>query len=133
MTRVVWVNGVFDVLHLGHVRMLKFAKSLGDYLVVGINSDESVKRLKGPDRPIFTAVERSEMLRGLRDVDDVLIFRDDTPVRAMMSLSRYREIDVVVKGAEYADQDFPERHVFKNVSWHFYDSGISSRTSKLVR
>ena len=95
---VVWTNGCFDLLHLGHVRSLQIAKALGDVLVVGVNSDDSVRRLKGPGRPIFPASERVKMLAALECVDYVVVFEELTPERA---LSRLRP-DIHCKGADYA-------------------------------
>src|ERR1051325_8039402 len=76
---VVFTNGVFDLLHPGHLRYLRHARSLGDALIVGINSDRSVKAIKGPDRPITPERERAEILAALTCVDAVVIFDDETP------------------------------------------------------
>ena len=92
--KTVFANGVFDLLHAGHVRLLEFARSQGDYLIVAINSDASVRRIKGPDRPIIPVEERAEILRSLRCVDEVRIFDEDTPV----TLIRRLRPDVFVKG-----------------------------------
>ncbi len=94
---VVFTNGCFDVLHVGHLRTLRHAKAQGDVLVVAINSDASVRRLKGPHRPIVTQEERAEMLAALEDVDYVVIFEEDTPSQL---LERLRP-DVLVKGGDY--------------------------------
>ena len=75
----VFTNGVFDLLHVGHVRLLQFARAQGDHLIVAINSDASAARVKGPDRPIIPAHERAEVLRALQWVDDVQIFDEVTP------------------------------------------------------
>src|SRR5689334_8079740 len=77
--RLVFTNGVFDLLHVGHVRYLAQARALGDALVVAINSDRSVRELKGPDRPVFDEAERAEILAALRCVDYVVIFDDISP------------------------------------------------------
>ena len=90
----VFTNGVFDLLHAGHVRLLEFARLQGDCLIVAINSDASVRRSKGPDRPIIPAEERAEIIRSLRCVDEVRIFDEDTPV----TLIRRLRPDVLVKG-----------------------------------
>ncbi len=94
---VVWTNGVFDLLHVGHVRNLQAAARLGDVLVVGLNSDASVRRLKGSERPFLPAAERAELLAALRGVAAVVVFDEDTPEAA---LARLRP-DVHVKGADY--------------------------------
>jgi D-glycero-beta-D-manno-heptose 1-phosphate adenylyltransferase len=95
--RLVFTNGVFDLLHVGHVRYLAEARALGDALVVAINSDRSVRELKGPDRPVFEEAERAEILAALRDVDYVVIFDDISP----RSLIKQLLPDVLVKGGDY--------------------------------
>jgi D-beta-D-heptose 7-phosphate kinase/D-beta-D-heptose 1-phosphate adenosyltransferase len=96
--RVVFTNGVFDILHVGHVTYLEAARSLGDALVVGVNSDASVRRLnKGPERPINPELARAQVLRALRCVDAVVIFDDDTPYTLIAEI----EPDVLVKGGDY--------------------------------
>jgi rfaE bifunctional protein nucleotidyltransferase chain/domain len=95
---VVWTNGCFDLLHVGHVRNLQAARQLGDVLVVGLNSDDSVRRLKGPDRPIVPAVERAEILAALSCVNWVMIFDELTPEVALSRL----QPDIHCKGADYA-------------------------------
>jgi rfaE bifunctional protein nucleotidyltransferase chain/domain len=105
--RVVWTNGCFDLLHVGHVRSLEAAAALGDVLVVGVNSDETVRELKGPGRPIVPAAERAEVVAGLEPVDHVVLFEEPTPEAA---LDRLRP-EVHAKGADYADKPIPERAV----------------------
>ena len=95
--RLVFTNGVFDLLHVGHVRYLAQARELGDALVVAINSDRSVRELKGPDRPVFDENERAEILAALRDVDYVVIFDDISPRALIGKLLP----DVLVKGGDY--------------------------------
>jgi len=95
--RLVFTNGVFDLLHVGHVRYLAQARSLGDALLVAINSDRSVRELKGPDRPVFDQDERAEILAALRHVDYVVVFDDISP----RSLIRRLLPDVLVKGGDY--------------------------------
>jgi D-beta-D-heptose 7-phosphate kinase/D-beta-D-heptose 1-phosphate adenosyltransferase len=95
--RLVFTNGVFDLLHVGHVRYLAHARELGDALVVAINSDRTVRELKGPDRPVFDQDERAEILAALRDVDYVVIFDDISP----RSLIARLVPDVLVKGGDY--------------------------------
>src|SRR5574342_535866 len=84
--RIVFTNGCFDLLHLGHVRYLEKAKSLGDVLVVGVNSDSSVRKLKGPKRPILPQGERTEILSGLGCVDYITIFTEADPLKPITSL-----------------------------------------------
>lgn len=96
--KVVFTNGVFDVLHVGHVEVLEVAASHGQKLVVGINSDASVRRLgKGADRPIHGEVNRARVLAALRSVDAVVVFEDDTPLALVNRL----QPDVLVKGGDY--------------------------------
>jgi rfaE bifunctional protein nucleotidyltransferase chain/domain len=102
-------NGGFDLLHVGHVRYLRGAKALGGKLVVAINSDESVRALKGDDRPIMSAEERAEIVAALADVDAVVIF-PELDVRAII-----REIcpDIQAKGTDYTPDSVPERDMVK--------------------
>jgi D-beta-D-heptose 7-phosphate kinase/D-beta-D-heptose 1-phosphate adenosyltransferase len=95
--RLVFTNGVFDLLHVGHVRYLAEAQALGDALVVAINSDRSVRELKGPDRPVFEEAERAEILTALRSVTYVVVFDDVSP----RSLIGRLLPDVLVKGGDY--------------------------------
>lgn len=98
---VVFTNGVYDILHPGHVRYLQAARAEGDALIVGINSDRSVRANKGPDRPVNTEAERAEVVAALASVDAVVIFDEDTPHRIITCL----QPDVLVKGADWpADQ-----------------------------
>jgi len=99
--RIVFTNGVFDILHPGHVRYLQAARAHGDVLIVGLNSDASVRRNKGPERPINPESERAEVLEALQCVDAVSIFDEDTPADIIRRVSP----DVLVKGADWpADQ-----------------------------
>jgi D-beta-D-heptose 7-phosphate kinase/D-beta-D-heptose 1-phosphate adenosyltransferase len=95
--RVVFTNGVFDLLHPGHVDVLLGARRAGDHLVVGLNSDTSVRRLKGPERPVRTEAERAYVLAALEMVDCVVVFEQDTP----LELIRHLRPDVLVKGGDY--------------------------------
>jgi rfaE bifunctional protein nucleotidyltransferase chain/domain len=97
--RIVFTNGVFDLLHPGHVELLQFARSQGDILVVGINDDESVRRLKGEKRPIFPLAERMEILAAFACVDYIVPFSEDTPLQLIRALDC---IDVLVKGGDYS-------------------------------
>jgi len=104
--RLVLANGCFDLLHVGHVRYLCEARALGDALLVGVNGDASVTRLKGPGRPVMTAAERAEIVGALAPVDGVVIFEDDT---AEALVARLRP-DVHAKGTDYTADSVPERH-----------------------
>jgi len=94
---LVFTNGCFDLLHPGHLRYLAEARSLGDFLLVGLNSDRSVRALKGPDRPILDEAVRAEMLAGLAAVDAVTVFDQETPLELITLL----EPDVLVKGGDW--------------------------------
>jgi D-beta-D-heptose 7-phosphate kinase/D-beta-D-heptose 1-phosphate adenosyltransferase len=116
---VVWTNGVFDILHIGHLKLLRHAYSLGNRLIVGINSDASVKRLKGDLRPINDQNTRKELLLELGFVDDVIIFDQDTPLEAMTKL----EPDIIVKGGDYTFDTVVGNHladvvIFPTVEGH---------------
>lgn len=106
---VVWTNGCFDLLHVGHIRSFRDAKALGDILIVGINSDASVRAIKGDSRPIVSQSDRAEVIAALEMVDYVTIFDEPTPVAV---LERLRP-DIHCKSAEYADgaKPMPEREI----------------------
>jgi rfaE bifunctional protein nucleotidyltransferase chain/domain len=104
---VVWTNGCFDLLHVGHVRSLRDAKALGDILIAGLNSDASVRAIKGNSRPLVNQDDRAEVIAALEMVDFVTIFDQPTPITALAALRP----DIHCKGAEYADgaRPMPER------------------------
>jgi D-glycero-beta-D-manno-heptose 1-phosphate adenylyltransferase len=115
---VVFTNGVFDILHPGHIRYLRDARALGDVLIVGVNSDRSVKALgKAPDRPINTEDERVEVLEALASVDGVVIFDEDTPHEIISAL----QPDILVKGADWGENAIVGRDV------------VEARGGKVVR
>lgn len=95
---VVFTNGVFDLIHPGHVRYLREARSLGDALIVGVNADESVRRNKGESRPVTREDERAELIAALACVDAVTVFGEDTPAEVIRAI----QPDVLVKGADWA-------------------------------
>lgn len=98
---IVFTNGCFDILHVGHSRYLYEARGLGDYLIVAVNSDRSVKAIKGPDRPVNNQSDRAEMLAALGCVDCVIIFDEETPLDAIKSLMP----DILVKGGDWKVED----------------------------
>ena len=102
--KVVFTNGCFDILHIGHVRYLKASSKCGDVLIVGLNSDSSVKRLKGETRPINNELDRAELLSELGFVDYVVIFEEDTPINLLKEI----EPDIYTKGADYTIETLPE-------------------------
>ena len=99
--KVVFTNGCFDLLHPGHIQYLSDAKALGDVLILGLNADASISRLKGDSRPINPLQDRAVMLSGLRSVDAVVAFEEDTPQKLIAMLLP----DVLVKGGDYAPDD----------------------------
>ena len=99
--KVVFTNGCFDILHAGHVRYLQRARSLGDLLVVGLNADASVKKLKGPGRPVNSQTDRAAVLSGLSCVDGVVLFSEPTP----LNLIRRVRPDFLVKGGDWKKKD----------------------------
>jgi len=105
--RIVFTNGCFDLLHIGHVRYLEKARGLGDVLVVGVNSDTSVRKLKGPKRPILPEGERAEILSGLGCVDYVTLFSELDPLKLITSLHP----DVLVKGGDWTKEQIVGRKV----------------------
>jgi len=96
---IVFTNGVFDLLHPGHLRYLKLARALGDVLIVGVNSDRSVRANKGPSRPVTPEAERAEVLSALACVEAAVIFDEETPWQLIAAL----QPDVLVKGADWAE------------------------------
>jgi D-beta-D-heptose 7-phosphate kinase/D-beta-D-heptose 1-phosphate adenosyltransferase len=131
---VIWTNGCYDLLHVGHTRGLQEARRLGDVLVVGVNSDDSVRRLKGPPRPFVPEAERAEVLAALACVDHVLVFGQDTPSEVLGRLKP----DVHCKGADYAPpstRPIPEAEVVRSyggrVAFLTFSPGVS--TTDLVR
>jgi D-glycero-beta-D-manno-heptose 1-phosphate adenylyltransferase len=129
--RLVLANGCFDLLHVGHVRYLNEARALGDVLLVGVNGDDSVSRLKGPGRPVMTAAERAEIVGALSSVDGVVIFDDDT---ADALVARLRP-DVHAKGTDYTEESVPERSAVQKAGGRVAIAGDpkSHATRDLIR
>jgi rfaE bifunctional protein nucleotidyltransferase chain/domain len=107
--RIVFTNGCFDLLHVGHLRYLEGARALGDVLVVAVNTDAGVRRLKGPERPLVTQEERAELLAGLRCVDYVTLFDEPLPNATIEALRPH----VHVKGGDYSAETLPETAVVR--------------------
>lgn len=124
--RIVFTNGCFDLLHIGHVRYLKQAKKLGDILVIGLNSDASVRGLK-PERPIIPETERAEVLAALAAVDYVTIFSEETPY----ALIRLLRPDVLVKGGDWKKEDIVGADIVPEVHSLPYVEGRS--TTEIIR
>jgi rfaE bifunctional protein nucleotidyltransferase chain/domain len=110
--RIVFTNGCFDILHLGHIRYLREAKSRGDILIVGLNSDESVRKIKGENRPIMGEEERAEILASLEMVDFVVIFEETVPDE----LIRLIKPDIHIKGGDYkSPEELPEAELVRSL------------------
>jgi len=109
--KVVFTNGCFDILHKGHVHLLKRAKKLGDILIVGLNSDSSVKRIKGEKRPIFSVRDRAFVLSSIDVVDYIVIFNEDTPLKVIKAI----EPDVLVKGADWDKNSIVGREIVESL------------------
>lgn len=101
MGKIIFTNGCFDIVHIGHINLLNFAKERGDRLIVGINSDSSIKRLKGEKRPINNQTDRKYFLENIKAVDEVHIFFEDTPYNLIKSIMP----DIIVKGSDYNPSD----------------------------
>ncbi|MBF7043848.1 D-glycero-beta-D-manno-heptose 1-phosphate adenylyltransferase, partial [Campylobacter volucris] len=115
-------NGCFDILHFGHIKYLEKAKRLGDILIIGLNSDVSVKRLKGENRPINSEFQRACMLASLYFVDYVVIFDEDTPLK----LIEFLKPDILVKGADYKDKEVVGSNLVKKVELIEFEEGFST-------
>lgn len=107
--KVVFTNGCFDILHLGHIEYLSKAHDLGDYLVIGVNTDDSVRRLKGAGRPVQDEKTRAMVLASLRFVDAIVLFDEDTPLELIKTVVP----DILVKGSDYKEQDVVGADVVK--------------------
>ena len=108
--KIVFTNGCFDILHVGHVRYLTAAKTFGDILIVGLNTDESVRRLKGSMRPVNNEKDRAEVLLGLKAVDDVIFFGEQTAENLIAEVKP----DVYVKGGDYTLETLPEAKIVQS-------------------
>jgi len=124
--RIVFTNGCFDLLHVGHVRYLSKAKKLGDILVIGLNSDKSVSRIK-PGRPLTPEGQRAEVLSALSAVDYIILFDEKTPLKLIKEIKP----DILVKGADWAKEDIVGSDIIKEVRTISLVKGIS--TSEIIR
>ncbi len=134
--KLVFTNGCFDILHRGHIEYLKQAKSLGDFLLIGLNSDSSVKKIKGDSRPINKEIDRAIVLDSLKDVDGVVIFTEDTPYNIIKEILP----DFLVKGGDWAEDrivgaDIVKKTGGKVISLKYVDdystTGILDKLKKL--
>ena len=119
----VFTNGCFDILHRGHFELLRFAKSLGTKLVVGINSDSSVKKLKGEQRPFFSEEDRKFMLESCKYVDKVVIFQDTDPYKLINATMP----DIIVKGGDYKKEDVVGFDLAEVVIFNYIDGYSTSK------
>lgn len=131
--KIVFTNGVFDLVHAGHVDYLSKAKKLGDVLIVGLNSDDSVKRIKGDRRPILKQEERAFILSNLKPVDYVVLFDDDTPEKLISEIIP----DILVKGADWSiekiiGKDIVERNGGKVMNIKFVNDQSTSKIIDLI-
>jgi rfaE bifunctional protein nucleotidyltransferase chain/domain len=124
--RIVFTNGCFDILHAGHVDYLEKAKSLGDFLIVGMNSDSSIKKIKGNKRPIVPEDLRARVLEGLKAVDCVFVFEEETPLNVIKTVKP----DVLVKGADWEIEKIVGREFAKRVERIPFKYDIS--TTKII-
>jgi len=108
--KIVFTNGCFDILHLGHIDYLSKAKDLGDILLIGLNTDDSVKRLKGDNRPIKNQQEREILLASLQFVDGVILFDEDTPYKLIQKIKP----DILVKGSDYKKEEIVGADIIQN-------------------
>jgi rfaE bifunctional protein nucleotidyltransferase chain/domain len=98
--KIVFTNGCFDIIHRGHLELLRHCKKIGDYVIVGLNSDESIKNIKGASRPINSATDRKFLLESLKYVDEVIVFNEDTPYNLIKKIKP----KIIVKGGDYSVQ-----------------------------
>lgn len=124
MIKVV-VNGTFDILHPGHIRLLNYAKSIGSYLIVAIDTDERVQKLKGPKRPINDQLTRQFMLQNIKSVDEVVLFNSDAELLQLIT-----QCDIMVKGSDYINKPIIGKEL---IDIKFYDRTQHSTTSTIQR
>jgi len=129
--KIIFTNGCFDILHLGHIRYLQQAKSLGDILIVGINSDSSIRKLKGENRPIVPEDERSEIIAALECVDYVIIFSESTPKRIIKMIKP----DIHVKGGDWKIEQILEANLVQSYGGKvvIVDEVEGYSTSEIIR
>ena len=124
---VVFTNGCFDVLHRGHVELLKYSKSLGT-VVVGLNSDQSVKNLKGENRPFFSEEDRKFMLESCKYVDEVIIFNEETPYNLIKRINP----DIIVKGGDYKSDDVVGNDIAKVKIFNYIDGYSTTKILETI-
>lgn len=127
MNKIIWINGCFDVLHYGHFKLIQYAASLGDTLIIGIDSDVRVKQLKGNDRPFHTQSQRENNLKQIKGVTDVIIFNTDDELRKIL---KYLEPDIFVIGSDYINKPIIGGEFAKEMKFFNKIEGFS--TTKLL-
>lgn len=129
--KIVFTNGVFDILHIGHLRYLQEARALGDVLILGLNSDRSVKKIKGKNRPIIPEKERAEILSSLEPVDYVVIFNEVTPNKLIQKIKPH----IHVKGGDYLNKPLAEEKIVKKLGGKivFIKKIKGKSTSNIIR
>lgn len=132
--KVVFTNGCFDILHFGHLHYLEKCAQLGDYLIIGLNSDESIAKLKGDNRPINSALFRKKLLSSLRYIDEVIIFNEDTPIKLIKDLKP----DVLAKGGDYnpidiVGYDFVKSYGGRVITLEFLEGFSTTGTIEKIR
>ena len=128
--KIIFTNGCFDILHIGHIKYLEKAKSFGDVLILGLNSDTSIRQLKGLNRPINTQNDRAYILAALEVVDYVVIFEEETPYELINLIKP----DVLVKGGDYKDKEVIGQNIVKELKIvKFIDGKSSSETIKRIQ
>ena len=124
MEKIVWTNGCFDIIHRGHLELLSFCRSLGGKVIVGLNSDASVRRLKGKNRPINSEKDRAFLLKNLRTVDEVVIFNENTPE----NLIKLIRPDIIVKGGDYDKSQVVGKEISKVVIFEYVKGYSTTKT-----
>lgn len=126
--RIIFTNGCFDIIHKGHVELLKFCKKLGDKVIVGINSDKSVKTNKGADRPINNQLDRRAILESIRYVDEVIIFDEATPHEVIKRIKP----DVIVKGGDYLPEEVVGKDLAEVIIFNFINGYSTTSIIKSI-
>jgi D-beta-D-heptose 7-phosphate kinase/D-beta-D-heptose 1-phosphate adenosyltransferase len=124
--KIVFTNGCFDILHKGHIKLFKKAKSLGDVLIVAINSDDSVKEIKGPKRPVTSAENRAFVLSAISYIDFVTIFYESTPARAIVKLNP----DIIVKGRDWKKEEIVGKDFVESKGGKIYTIPLVKKSAK---
>lgn len=124
--KTVFTNGCFDILHRGHVELLRYCATLGDRVIVGINSDKSVRKIKGEKRPINSQQDRKFIVQSISGVDKVIIFDEDTPYELIKSINP----DIIVKGGDYKKSDVVGNDISEVVIFNYIENYSTTKTIK---